>query len=211
MLFVYILIAVLCCVCAYLLCGLNPAIILSKKIYGRDIRNEGSGNAGFTNFKRVFGSKYAWWVFAIDLLKSAAVFALCGGVFAAFGLGWINGVWCSGVCGLLGHAYPVWYEMKGGKGFLCCLSLAFLLDWRCGLLAFGVMALIVLTVRIMSLATLSGLLGAAVLMWFVCPSLPARVAFTACVVFVWVRHRENLARLVKGKESRFSFGGRTRD
>ena len=44
---------------AYCVSGLNPAIIMSKAIYKKDIREYGSGNPGFTNFKRVFGNKYA--------------------------------------------------------------------------------------------------------------------------------------------------------
>ena len=60
-------------IAAYLLAGVNPAIVLSKLIYKKDIRTLGSKNPGFTNFKRVFGGKYAWFVFFLDLFKSAAV------------------------------------------------------------------------------------------------------------------------------------------
>lgn len=42
-------------VAAYLLCGVNPAIVLSRVVYHTDIREKGSGNPGFTNFKRTFG------------------------------------------------------------------------------------------------------------------------------------------------------------
>ncbi len=207
MLAVKIIVAVACAVGSYLVCGLNPAIILSRRIYGEDIRNSGSGNAGFSNFKRVYGSKYAWWVFVLDLAKSALLPAISGLLFMLTGMGWINGVWVSGVFCLLGHAYPVWYGFHGGKGFLTVLAMAFMLDWRCGLLAFAVMTVLLLTVKIMSVSTLSGLLAGAILLWFICPSLPAKIAFTACVVFVWARHHENINRLFHGKESRFNIFG----
>ena len=207
MLAVKIVVAVCCAVVSYLVCGLNPAIILSMRIYGEDIRTKGSGNAGFSNFKRTYGSKYAWWVFALDLAKSALLPVLSGLAFMFTGLGWINGVWFSGIFCLLGHAWPVWYGFHGGKGFLTVLALAFVLDWRCGLLAFAVMAVLLLTVKIMSVSTLSGLAAAAVMLWFLCPSLPARIAFTACVLFVWIRHHENIARLFKGQERKFSLRG----
>ena len=50
-------------VAAYLLCGVNPAIVLSRVVYHTDIREKGSGNPGFTNFKRTFGGPWAWVVF----------------------------------------------------------------------------------------------------------------------------------------------------
>ena len=57
--------------CAYLLGGVNPAIVLSKLLYHQDIRTQGSKNPGFTNFKRVYGNRYAWFVLALDLSKTA--------------------------------------------------------------------------------------------------------------------------------------------
>ena len=198
-----IIIAAACGIASYLISALNPAIILSRRIYGKDVRECGSGNAGFSNFKRNFGMKYAWVVFVIDLAKGVLLPLLTGFAFRSMGLGWYNGVWFSGIFGLLGHAYPVWYDLKGGKGFLECLGLAFVLDWRAGLLAFALMVILLFTVKIMSVSTLSGLAAGAVALWFLCPSLPARIAFTLCVVFVWVRHRSNLVRLIHGNESKF--------
>ena len=58
---------------SYLIGGVNPAIVLSNLIYRQDIRTVGSKNPGFTNFKRVFGNKNAWFVFALDLLKSVGL------------------------------------------------------------------------------------------------------------------------------------------
>ena len=64
------LLFVIAAITAFVFSGINPAIILSKLIYHRDIREEGSKNPGFTNFRRVFGNRYAWFVFALDILKS---------------------------------------------------------------------------------------------------------------------------------------------
>ena len=65
--------------CAYLLGGLNTAIVFSKLIYHEDIRTRGSGNPGFTNFKRVYGWKFAWLVLLVDVTKAVLpclIFAL---------------------------------------------------------------------------------------------------------------------------------------
>lgn len=61
----------LAAVSAYLISGINPAIIMSKAIYHRDIRECGSKNPGFTNFRRSFSKSLAWVVLVLDLLKSA--------------------------------------------------------------------------------------------------------------------------------------------
>ena len=71
-----ILLFIAAAVCGYLVCGINPAILISKLVYKKDIRTCGSGNAGFTNFNRNFGHKWAWWVLLFDLLKGAIVIAV---------------------------------------------------------------------------------------------------------------------------------------
>ena len=199
-----IITATLCAAASYLIGGLNPAIILSRAIYRSDVRDSGSGNAGFSNFKRVYGGKFAWLVFVLDLGKGIALPLLSGLFFRLAGMDRIDGVWISGVFCIIGHAYPVWYRFKGGKSVLTCLALAFIIDWRAGLVAFSLMALLLLTVKIMSVSTLSGLLAAAVLIWFLCPSIAARIAFSCCVIFVWIRHRGNIVRLMRGEERKFS-------
>ena len=66
---------------SYLIAGWNPAITFSKAIYKTDIRTCGSKNPGFTNFKRCFGNRWAWFVFALDLLKGALVVFLFAKLF----------------------------------------------------------------------------------------------------------------------------------
>jgi len=196
-------------VTAYLVSGLNPAIILSRLIYKKDIRSEGSGNPGFTNFMRVFGKKYAWWVFVLDILKSVVLSLVFGFVFEKTGTASrVFGVAYTGVFALLGHAFPVWYRFEGGKGFLVNLALIFFLDWRAGLIAFSVMAILLFTVKYMSLATMAGLLLGAVALIFFKTETAAVLLYFGCVIFMIIRHHENIARLLKGTESKFSLGGK---
>lgn len=68
----------LCAVLAYLLSSFNPAIALSRAVYHTDIRTQGSGNPGFTNFRRVFGARYAWVVFLLDIGKGLAALSVAG-------------------------------------------------------------------------------------------------------------------------------------
>ncbi len=201
-----ILALVLIPVFAYLISGLNPAIILSKAIYGKDIRNEGSKNPGFTNFKRVFGNRYAWHVFVLDILKGAVISVVAGFVFKAVFENWDLGVAYAAMFAMLGHAFPVYYGFKGGKGFLVALSTIFFIDWRAGLIATGVMVILVLTVKYMSLATMCGLVcGLIAAALFGTELLPC-VFYGLCVLFMIVRHHENIGRLLNGTEKKFSFG-----
>ena len=86
---------------AYFVSGLNPAIIMSKAIYKKDIRTCGSGNPGFTNFKRVFGNKYAWFVFVLDILKGAVISVVAGLLFRAYVGSWALGVAYAGLFAML--------------------------------------------------------------------------------------------------------------
>lgn len=192
----------------WLLGGVNLAITLSKAIYHEDIRTRGSKNPGFTNFKRVYGNRYAWFVFAFDLLKGAAACLLFGFCFAALGFDFQLGAAYAGLFVMLGHSFPLRYRFKGGKGFLVLLSELFVLDWRAGLIAFAVMALLLLTVKYMSVATMCALIaGAALLFVFRCDLFAAAI-YAVCVLFMIVRHKENIERLIRGTESKFTFGSR---
>ncbi len=189
---------------AYLISGWNPAITFSKAIYKTDIRTCGSKNPGFTNFKRCFGNKWAWFVLALDLLKAALVVLLFAQVFELrMGLYQIGAAF-TGLFAVLGHAYPVWYRFKGGKGFLVSLSTVWVTDWRVGLIVTVVMVVLLLTTKYMSLATVAATLCSPLLLLLFHAPLSAVLLNTAMVVFVALRHRENFKRLMAGTESKFT-------
>lgn len=191
---------------AYFVSGLNPAIIMSKAIYKKDIRTCGSGNPGFTNFKRVFGNKYAWFVFVLDILKGAVISVVAGLLFRAYVGSWALGVAYAGLFAMLGHAFPVYYGFKGGKGFLVCLSTVWFIDWRAGAIATAVLIIMLPLTKYMSLSTMSALVAGAVAVAAFGGGLAVSIMYAVCVLFVIVRHKQNIVRLVQGTESKFSFG-----
>lgn len=188
---------------AYLVAGWNPAITFSLCIYKKDIRTCGSGNPGFTNFKRSFGNKWAWWVLALDLSKAAVAVATFAVLFNVFFDAFQFGAAYTMLFAMLGHAFPVWYKFKGGKGFLVCLSGIFIVDWRVGLIATAVMIVLLLTTKYMSLSTVTAMLISPILMLFFKTDIIANIIVAACVIFMAVRHKENFKRLLAGTESRF--------
>lgn len=192
---------------SYLIGGINPAIVLSKLIYKKDIRNEGSKNPGFTNFKRVFGMKWAWLVMLLDLAKAFVLEAIFGLLFEKI-LGEGNfalGVAFTGMFIMFGHAFPIWYKFSGGKAYLVILSTLWMLNWKIGLCCTLFMMIFVVIVKYMSLATLlSIILGAIFLPIFGLSAIPS-IIYAFCVLFVIFRHKENLKRLFKGEEAKTYF------
>ena len=191
-------------VAAYLLCGVNPAIVLSRVVYHTDIREKGSGNPGFTNFKRIFGGPWAWVVLVCDLTKAALVIVLFSLLFAHMGLGRQWGAAYTGLFAMLGHAYPVWYHFRGGKGFLVSMSLLWCIDWRAGLFAFVLLCLLLLTTRYMSLSTVVSMACAVFFLIFCSTSWYVTLTYAVSILFMAYRHRENFKRLKNGTESKFS-------
>ena len=209
-------------VTAYLVSGVNPAILLSRVIYKQDVRTVGSKNPGFTNFKRVYGWKFAWLVLLIDVTK-AVLPCLCFGLAfralnAVDGIGpggnFQLGAAFTGLFAMLGHAYPVWYRFKGGKAFLVAATAIWFIDWRVGLIAAGIFLLLLFTVQIMSVSSLTAAISCPISLaafGFAHPVHP--VVIVCCVLsvilLVW-RHKANLSRLFHGKEPKFRLFGKNK-
>ena len=188
---------------AYLIGGWNPAITFSKTIYKKDIRTCGSGNPGFTNFRRTFGNRYAWYVLMLDLGKASVVVVLFAHLFLKNEVGLQFGAAYTGIFALLGHTYPIWYGFKGGKGFWVSLSVLYVIDWRIGLIATLIMNLLLFATKYMSLATVTALLISPVVMIFFETPMPVILFSAVNVLFVAIRHKENFKRLKNGTESKF--------
>ena len=195
-------------ICGYLISGMNPAITLSKAIYKQDVRECGSGNPGFTNFKRTFGNKWAWWVLVLDLSKAAVCVGLFGWLLARQGVDFQFAAVYTGIFCMLGHVFPIQYKFKGGKGFLVCLSTMLIVDWRVGLIATGVMITLLLTTKYMSLSTTLAMLLCPILLIPFGASLPVILMAAACAVFMAVRHKENFKRLIRGDETKFALSNK---
>lgn len=191
-------------VCGYFVAGMNPAIIISKLVYHKDVREFGSGNPGFTNFKRAFGNKLAWLVFLLDMAKAAVVISLFAWLFVINDVsGWQFASAYTGIFCMIGHAYPCTFKFKGGKGFLVCLSMMYVVDWRVGLIGTAIMCVLLLTTKYMSLSTVVAMLLCPIAMipfgasWYVI------LMCEACAVFMAIRHKANFKRLLNGTESKF--------
>ncbi len=201
-------------VVAYFVAGINPAIVLSKAIYKEDIRNNknGSGNPGFTNFKRVYGGRWAWLVMGLDIGKCVLILAVFGYVFGHYGethgleynLRQI-GIAFTTLCASVGHDFPVYYGFKGGKGFLVNIAALWFYDWRAGVVGVALLCLLLFTLKYMSVATMVAILSAPVVLLIVGAEPWAIGLSLVSAILMIVRHKENIKRLMSGTERKFSF------
>ena len=203
-----ILLYLIAALAAYLVGGVNPAIILSNRLYHIDIRQLGSRNPGFTNFRRFMGSHSALYVLLFDMGKSALLCALFGWLFRrSVGLYHLGAAYVM-LFAMLGHAYPVWYGFHGGKSVAVFAGAIWFIDWRAGLIAFVILAALLWAFRYMSLAVLCAAASCPVTLAIAGVEHPAVLALviSGVLLMIW-RHRENIKRLCQGTEARFSWKG----
>lgn len=190
---------------AYLLGGINGSIITSKYIYRRDIREQGSGNPGLTNFLRVFGKKGVLLVILIDVIKTVAPVLLGGYIFGRQDLSMMSGRIFAGFCAMLGNAFPIYYGFKGGKAVLATGVLLFAIDWRVSLIGWGIFAVVLLCSKYVSLGAITGVWGFPIaLALFRVGTVRDLITAILCATLLVFRHRENIKRLLRGEESKLS-------
>lgn len=195
------------------LCGSIPfGLMIVRAVAGVDLRTIGSGNIGATNVGRAAGMKWAAVVLLLDALKGA------GPTWAAPWLAERLGVTISpstaqvlgGTFAILGHMFPVWLGFRGGKGVATALGVVAILSPVATMAAALVFAITVAMTRIVSLGSLAGAAAfGGVQLWLLRDQLLAKetLALTifsiAAPTLIFVRHRGNIARLLRGEEGAF--------
>ena len=190
---------------SYFLGSLNGAILASELFYREDVRHHGSGNAGLTNFYRVYGGRYAWCVIAVDMLKAGlsiliGAFLFKGAVFGKY----LGAFFC-----VLGHMFPMLYRWKGGKGILCSGMALLCLDWRIALAGWGLFLFFWATTKYVSLGSVSAAISFPISTAFIYrgeASFPLLLLLSSLVaiLILWA-HRGNIKRLLNGTESKFKW------
>jgi glycerol-3-phosphate acyltransferase PlsY len=207
---------------SYLL-GSIPFGLLIAKAHGKDLRSIGSGNIGATNVSRALGRKWAYICFGLDVLKGLlpmlATLSLARPLSTQSPTERVVLLWlwlAVGCAAILGHIFPIYLKLKGGKGVATSFGVALGL-WPyytiCASFAVAVWAVVVLIWRYVSLAsigasvTFPAVLILAIIVspaWDFTDLWPLIVAATAIPLMVIVRHRENIRRLIAGTESKIS-------
>jgi len=184
----------------YLLGALPFGLILTRLAGMGDIRAIGSGNIGATNVLRTGNKKIAAATLLLDGTKGAVAVLIAQiygpdtAIVAAAGA-------------LLGHLFPVWLKFRGGKGVATALGILLALSPPVGGLACATWLLAAALFRYSSLSALIALAASPLYMWWLAD--PQRTEFAiAMAVLVWLRHRENIQRLLRGQETKIGRSGK---
>ncbi len=216
-------------VTAYLIGSINPAVIVTRVVTkGKsDIRDMGSGNAGFTNVLRSVGKVPAVITIVCDALKCIAAVFIAVWIFSFVKLPsddpwfvrcftacikYFAGVFC-----ILGHSFPVYFHFKGGKGIVTAAALMLASDWRVFAAILATFLVIFIIGKIISRASIAGALLYApytFIITFVFDHLLTQpclwyvliATFSALVIgiFATVKHKDNIKRLMNGEEKKIT-------
>ncbi len=183
----------------YFLGSVSFSVILTKFKYKKDVREEGSGNAGATNVARSFGMSAGLFTLLCDVLKTVLPmllgYYLLGDLGAAIG----------GLATVFGHCFPIYFGFKGGKGVSVAAAVALLSDWRLFLIAISVFLIVVLISKYVSLGSITAVSVYAILAFvpYFGMSIEKIVLGVATPLIVIFMHRANIKRLIKGEETKF--------
>ena len=201
----------ICLVIGYV-CGLLQTGYLVGRMNHIDIRKEGSGNAGSTNAVRVMGWKAGAITFAGDVLKCVAAVVIARVLFKDSECVPLLAMY-AGMGATLGHNFPFYLKFKGGKGIAVLAGLVVSTGWELVPIPLAAFLIAVLMTRYISLGSLLassmfflevvvfGQLG-----WFHMSfnyRIELYVLTGILMILAWVRHKDNIKRLMAGKENRF--------
>ena len=181
------------------LVGSIPCGLLLGKVAGTDIRKSGSGNIGATNVNRLLGKKLGVLTLAGDVGKGLLPMALTGWLLTGNDS---RQLWIllSGFFAFLGHLYPVYLRFKGGKGVATALGVVLYCVPPAVPAALVVFALAVFLTGYVSVGSLAASALTPCFVWFLSGSLEKTVLAVCIAFFIWLRHRENIVRLIHHEE-----------
>ena len=208
------IIIVLCVILsAYIIGSVSSAVIISKLMSGKDIREEGSGNAGATNMLRVHDKGAGALTLVCDILKGVIAILLS----MLFNM-WLknaapesifigNLAYIAGFFAVIGHDFPVFFKFRGGKGVATSLGVVLMLNWKIGLIVLALALIIMIVSRYVSLGSITAAVSYPILViGFMVGSGKWNVFYLLSAVLMALvlilKHHANISRLLKGEENK---------
>lgn len=188
--------------------SIPTALIISRKFFGIDIREYGSGNMGATNTFRVLGSRYGTIVMICDILKGMAAVALYNllpyYLHQGSGLERTNFMIGLGLSAVLGHVFPLWADFKGGKGVATLFGMILAIQPVIAGSCVAVFLIVLYLTRFVSLSSiLAGLMLPISVLWIWNEhEVLYRIFALFVALLIILTHQKNIGKLLRGVESR---------
>ncbi|MBS1752458.1 MAG: glycerol-3-phosphate 1-O-acyltransferase PlsY [Ferruginibacter sp.] len=191
---------------AYLIGSIPTALIVSKKFFGIDIRDYGSGNMGATNTFRVLGKRYGTMVMVFDILKGMAAVGLYSLIpfYMTHELERTNLMLGLGIAAVTGHIFPIFAGFKGGKGVATLLGMVLAIQPVIAVSCIGIFLLVLFLTRYVSLSSILAAIALPICVLWIWneDEILYRVFAIIVAILVIVTHQKNIGRLLRGVESR---------
>lgn len=195
---------------AYCLGSIPSAVWIGRLVKGVDVREHGSKNAGATNTMRVLGVGVGIPVLLIDIAKGYGAVSLSylTDSFEVGSNGMVGYQIGLAVAAVLGHMFPLFAGFRGGKGVATAVGILLALSWQATLIGMGVFLVVLFISRYVSVSSM--LMGVSfplsICLLFGGESCMALKVFSVCVcVLLFISHRSNIKRLLKGEEGKATF------
>lgn len=185
-------------IAAYLLGSIPFGVIVTRIGGAGDVRAIGSGNIGATNVLRTGRKDLALITLFLDAGKGAAAVLIARALFDSD----VTTALAGGAA-FVGHLFPVWLGFRGGKGVATFFGVLLAAAWPVGVIAGAVWLVVFFLGRISSLSALVAAAAAPVAAWALGQSVPIIVLAAFMAALIYVRHHENIGRLLRGQEPRF--------
>jgi glycerol-3-phosphate acyltransferase PlsY len=191
---------------AYIIGSIPTAVWVSKSVFGIDIRDYGSGNAGATNSFRVLGTKWGSFVMLVDVTKGIIATSLYILIpfYLTNELARTNFMIALGMAAVLGHILPIFANFRGGKGVATLLGMALAIQPLVALICLVVFLITLISTRFVSLSSMLAGVAFMVLILFIFNEKETIYRLFAIIVamMVVVTHQKNISRLLKGTENK---------
>lgn len=191
---------------AYFIGSIPTALIISRKFFGIDIRDYGSGNMGATNAFRVMGPKIGTIIMVLDIFKGIIAVGLFYFLpyYLINELERTNFMMALGLSAVIGHIFPVFANFKGGKGVATLLGMLIAVQPIVALCCVGVFVLVLFLTRYVSLSSILGaiMLPVSVIWIWNEHELSYRIFALIVAFIVIITHQKNIGRLIRGAENR---------
>lgn len=184
---------------AYCLGNLNGSILVSRRCYRKDVRACGSHSASLSNFYRTFGLRSALIAAAVDVVKTVAAVLLGWLLLSFVGYG-ASGRVLAAFCVLLGHVYPVLFQLRGGRGVLCLGVAVLIVSWKLGVVFWMFYAIVLLFTRYTALSALIASVSYPLGVWITGMGGAEGVVALFCFIVILLRHRGSIRRLMQKRE-----------